>query len=170
MWFWNLVKHNVACKPLPVHICRNPLFGVHLNSLIVGVDIFSLPIERQLPTFNSCIREASRRVHLTNAHEEGDSIQSLRASLASISRAIWLRNVPLARKLQRHSALARELMVVTHDNVYCTDHSRFDELFDSSHQQFQLKRLKELSHSTSRCASPNLRKQLGSKIRPASRM
>jgi hypothetical protein len=48
--------------PIPAWITKHPSFKYHVSSLVESVEFFSLKSSEQLNTYNSCIKEAARRV------------------------------------------------------------------------------------------------------------
>ena len=48
--------------PIPAWITKHPSFKLHVSSLVESVDIFPFKPSEQLNTYNSCVKEAARRV------------------------------------------------------------------------------------------------------------
>jgi hypothetical protein len=98
--------HAAGSHSLPKFICMDPCFKEHLNSLVDYVDIFNLPLHRQLPTLNTCILEAGKIVRQLLLFDDTPTPSANRLILASVSRAIWFNDVNLARRILRFLLLA----------------------------------------------------------------
>ena len=106
-----------------------------MNSLIKECELQALAREKQLPCLKICIREAARRVRAELATRQDVSLQSMRMALASISRAICFNNVALASRLCKSSQLASDLLNIMGRAVECSDHTRFDEIFNYAQRE-----------------------------------
>ena len=155
---------------LPKFICTDPRFKEHLNSLVDYVDIFNLPLHRQLPTLNSCIQEAGKIVRQRILFDDTPTPAANRLILASVSRAIWFNNVSLAKRILRFSSIGNELLAIVAGVVSCPQPMRFDELFNQYHKDHHGRSISGLQRDLSLAAAPNLQKQIKGRLRAARRM
>jgi len=81
-----------------------------VSCLVKCVDIFSLPPSEQLNAYNSCIKEAARRVRNESLFANPDGSEEKKLVLSSVSRALWFNNLGLARKLIDYSSSAKDLI------------------------------------------------------------
>ena len=97
--FGGHIKAKVAESPIPRWVSKHPNFKVHLKSLMDYIAILTLAVFEQLLSYKSCMREAARRVRNESLFLNPDGSAEMKIVLASISRALWFNDLPLARKL-----------------------------------------------------------------------
>ena len=82
-----------------------------------------------LNVYNQCISEAARKVRDFMLVSNPDGSESLRLTVDGLSRAMWLQDVSLARRLMRVSEVARTFAEIRDGQVFCLDPQGFENLF-----------------------------------------
>ena len=115
--------------PIPQWIFKHPKYRLFLDSLCDYVKIDLIPDDEILRVYNKCILEAARKVRDYMLVSNPDGSESLRLVVDGLSRAMWLQNIPLARRLLRVSELACSFAEVRDGKVICLDPVGFENLF-----------------------------------------
>ena len=66
----------------------------------------------QLNVYNSCVKEAARRVRNKSLFKKPDGSEEMKFVLSSISLALWFNSLSLARKLIDFSSTASDLVFI----------------------------------------------------------
>ena len=127
--FGKSVRSVASEPPIPAWITKHINFKFHVSSLGEYVDIFTLKPAEQLNTSNSCIKEAARRVRNEALYTNPDGSEEKKLVLSSVSRALWLNNLGLARKLIEYSASAKDLIYIEDSQVKAFSFQAFETIF-----------------------------------------
>ena len=101
---------------IPKFVCKHPNFSLHVQALADQVNLFSLPVHKQLATLKACFMEASRLV-VKDVQNLEDTVESQRLIFAQMSRALWVQQVSLCKQLLRTSELARQHLHIVGNKV-----------------------------------------------------
>ena len=127
--FGRQVKTTIGDSPIPKWVAKHPNYKVHLKSLTEYIGIRALDVSEQLLTYKDCMKEAARRVRNETLYLNPDGSAERKIVLSSISRALWFNNLPLARKLLRWSAFAKDLIHIVDCKVLAFSYESCEQIF-----------------------------------------
>ena len=168
--FGKSVRCAASDPPIPAWITKHFNFKSHVSSLVESVDIFSLKPAEQLNTYNSCIKEAARRVRNEALFSNPDGTEEKKLVLSSVSRALWFNNLGLARKLIEYSASAKDLIFIEDSQVKAFSFQAFESIFGDFFNMYHSSQVQEIQKQMTNATSVMQKKQLKSRLQCARRM
>ena len=168
--FGRSVRSSASAPPIPSWITKHLNFKVHVSSLVECVDIFSLQPSDQLKAYNSCLKEAARRVRNESFFANPDGSEEKKLVLSSVSRALWFNNLGLARKLIDYSASAKDLIYIEDSTVKAFSFQSFETIFGDFFNTYHSSQVQQIQIQMTNATSVMLKKQLKSRLQCARRM
>ena len=129
-WAFSLKKPSGGMRPrLSVRICKHPLYNQYCNATLNGIDLSSMHIHERVELCKTVFLHMHNKVKLHCLEHEGTDPQNQLSILASVSRAIWNKNYPLARKLAQLYPVAASFLDLSGPIPVCSDPIGFESAF-----------------------------------------
>ena len=131
---------------------------------------FSLEPSEQLNSYNSCLKEAARRVRNESLYKSPDGTEERKLVLFSVSRALWFNNLNLAKKLIDYSATAKDLIDIEEAQVKAHSFETFETIFGDFFNVYHSSQVQQLRQQMATTLSTMQKKQLKCRLQCARRM
>jgi len=141
-----------------------------VSSLVECVDSFSLSPAEQLNAYNSCLKEAARRVRNEALYKNPDGSEEKKLVLSSVSRALWFNNLGLAKKLIDYSSSAKDPIFIKDSQVKAFSFQAFETIFGDFFNMYHSSQVQQIQQQIASTSSIMQKKQLKSRLQCARRM
>ena len=129
-WTFSFKKPRGSMKPrLTARYCKHPMYLQLCNTMLEDLDMSHMHVHDRVSLCKVVFEHVHRHVRDHCLAHEGDKIENSLTILASISRAIWQKNIVLARRLIGKFSVAARFLRISPLGPVCTDPVGFESAF-----------------------------------------